>query len=127
MKPYIVLNIGEKEYRLRIPATSAIELEDKLNCSVVDGMNRLCEIGVLAKYFYAAAKQLNDDVKTEGDALAVIDEYTMQGNKVEDLYDVILSVMENSGYIKQEAIDMSKKMTAQMQEEQMEKQSALLS
>ena len=127
MKTYIVLNIGEKEYRLRIPATSAIELEDKLNCSVVDGMNRLCEIRVLAKYFYAAAKQLNDDVKTEGDALAVIDEYTMQGNKVEDLYDVILSVMENSGYIKQEAIDMSKKMTAQMQEKLMEKQSALLS
>ena len=50
----------------------------------------------------------------------------MQGNKVEDLYDVILSVMENSGYIKQEAIDMSKKMTAQMQEKLMEKQSALL-
>ena len=122
-----MLNIGEKEYRLRIPATSAIELEDKLNCSVVDGMNRLCEIRVLAKYFYAAAKQLNDDVKTEGDALAVIDEYTMQGNKVEDLYDVILSVMENSGYIKQEAIDMTKKMTAQMQEKLMEKQSALLS
>ena len=127
MKPYIVLNIGEKEYRLRIPATSAIELEDKLNCSVVDGMNRLFEIRVLAKYFYAAAKHLNDDVKTEGDALAVIDEYTMQGNKVEDLYDVILSVMENSGYIKQEAIDMSKKITAQMQEKLMEKQSALLS
>lgn len=118
MKPYVTLKVGNTDYRLRISTASAIELEDKLNCSVVDGMNRLGEIRVLAKYIYAAANQLNDDVKTEEDAFALIDEYTMQGNKIEDLYDVMLEVMECSGYIKQEAIEMSKKLTAQLQEKQ---------
>lgn len=118
MKPYIVLKVGKDDYRLRISTSSAIELEDKLNCSVVDGLNRIAEMRVLAKYVYAASNQLNDGINTETDALDLIDEYTMQGNKIEDLFNVILEVMENSGYIKREAIEMSKKLTAQLQEKQ---------
>lgn len=118
MKPYIVLKTGKTDYRLRISTASAIELEDKLNCSVVDGMNRLAEIRILAKYIYAASNQLNDSITTESDALDLIDEYTMEGNKIEDLYDVILEVMECSGYIKQEDIDASKKLSAQLREKQ---------
>lgn len=120
MKPYVLLKVGDTDYRLRISTASAIELEDKLNCSVVDGLNRMTEMRVLSKYIYAAARQLNDNIKSEGDALDLIDEYTMQGNNIESLFDVMLDVMECSGYIKHEAVeltrDMSKKITAQLHE-----------
>lgn len=120
MKPYVLLKVGDTDYRLRISTSAAIELEDKLNCSVVDGLNRMTEMRVLSKYIYAAAKQLNDNIKSEGDALDLIDEYTMQENNIESLFDVMLDVMECSGYIKHEAVeltrDMSKKITAQLHE-----------
>lgn len=120
MKPYVLLKVGDTDYRLRISTSAAIELEDKLNCSVVDGLNRMTEMRVLSKYIYAAARQLNDNIKSEGDALDLIDEYTMQGNNIESLFDVMLDVMECSGYIKHEAVeltrDMSKKITAQLHE-----------
>lgn len=123
MKPYVLFKAGDKDYRLRINLSSAIELEDKLNCAVVDGLNRLGEVRILAKYFYAASKTLNDDIKSENDALDIIDEYTMQGGLIEDLYEVILEVMECSGYIRKEAVEASKKFKAQL----MEKQADLLS
>ncbi|MCQ2463986.1 MAG: hypothetical protein MJ095_00225 [Oscillospiraceae bacterium] len=123
MKPYVLFKAGDKDYRLRINLSSAVELEDKLNCSVVDGLNRLGEVRILAKYFYAAANSLNDDIKEERDALDVIDEFTMQGGKIEDLLEIMVEVMECSGYIKQEAVDASKKFKAQL----MEKQAELLS
>lgn len=120
MKSYVLLKVGDTDYRLRISTSAAIELEDKLNCSVVDGLNRMTEMRVLSKYIYAAARQLNDNIKSEGDALDLIDEYTMQGNNIESLFDVMLDVMECSGYIKHEAVeltrDMSKKITAQLHE-----------
>lgn len=120
MKPYVLLKVGDTDYRLRISTSAAIELEDKLNCSVVDGLNRMTEMRVLSKYIYAAVRQLNDNIKSEGDALDLIDEYTMQGNNIESLFDVMLDVMECSGYIKHEAVeltrDMSKKITAQLHE-----------
>lgn len=127
MKPYIVLKVGEKDYRLRISTASAIELEDKLNCSVVDGMNRLAEIRVLAKFVYAAAKDLNDGIKTESDAHELIDEYTMQGNTLDDLREVFLDVMVASGHLEQEAVDESKKMSAQLKEKIRRKQAESLS
>ena len=115
MKPYILLKVGEKEYRLRISTSAAIELEDSLNTSIVEGLDRLSEIRVLAKYIYAATKQLGG-IKSEAEALELIDEYTMSGGKTEKLNEIILDTMENSGYIKAEAVEMSKKMNAQMME-----------
>ncbi|MBO6032525.1 MAG: hypothetical protein J6Q22_13890 [Prevotella sp.] len=120
MKPYIVLKIADKEYQLKITTSAAIELEDKLNTSIVEGLSRLGETRILAKYFLAAARTLNEGVKTENDAYMILDEYSMSGGKYEDLYDVILEVMENSGFIRQEAIDASKKMQAQLQKKQAE-------
>lgn len=118
MKPYVVLKVGKDDYRLRLSTSAAIDLEEQLSCSVVDGMNRLGEIRVLVKYVFAAAKQLNDSIKTEDDVFDLIDEYTMQGGTIETLYDVMLEVMVCSGYLKQEAIELSKKLTAQLQEKQ---------
>lgn len=126
MKPYILLKSGDNEYRLKISNASAIALEDDLNCSILDGLNRLAEIRILAKYLYAAMKHLNSGI-TESGVLDVMDEYCMNGGKTEDLYDIILEVMENSGYITREALDSSKKIQAQMREKMLEKQNALLS
>lgn len=120
MKPYIVLKIADKEYQLKITTSAAIELEDKLNTSIVEGLSRLGETRILAKYFLAAARTLNKDVNTEEDAYMILDEYSLSGGKYDDLYDVILEVMENSGFIRQEAIDASKKMQAQLQKKQAE-------
>lgn len=118
MKPYIVLKIADKEYQLKITTSEAIELEDKLNTSIVEGLGRLGETRILAKYLFTAARTLNEGIKTENDAYMILDEYTLSGGKYDDLYDVILEVMENSGFIKQEAIDASKKMQAQLQKKQ---------
>ena len=120
MKPYIVLKIADKEYQLKITTSAAIELEDKLNTSIVEGLGRLGETRILAKYLFTAARTLNEGIKTENDAYMILDEYSMSGGKYDDLYDVILEVMENSGFIRQEAIDASKKMQAQLQKKQAE-------
>lgn len=118
MKPYVLLKVGKTDYRLKITTAAAIELEDKLNCSVVDGMNRLNEARVLVKYIYAAAKELNDGIASETDAAGILDEYYMQGNKFDDIFEVVLEVMENSGYITQQQVDITKKMNAQLKEKQ---------
>lgn len=122
MKPYILFKAGDKEYRLKITIESAIQLEDDINRSIVDGLNRIAEMRIMAKYMYAALYPLNDGI-TKENTYSIIDDYLMQGGKTEELLDVILEVMECSGYIKQEALDASKKMRAQM----MEKATALLS
>ncbi len=118
MKPYVLLKVGKTDYRLKITTAAAIELEDKLNCSVVDGMNRLNEARVLVKYIYAAARELNDGIASETDAAGILDEYYMQGNKFDDIFEVVLEVMENSGYITQQQVDITKKMNAQLKEKQ---------
>lgn len=119
MKPYIVLKAGDKEYRLKISNASAIELEDDLNCSIMEGLNRLGEIRILAKYLKAALRPLEN--VTHEETLEIMDDYVATGGKIEDLYDVILEVMENSGYIKREALDASKKLQAQLQNKMAEK------
>ncbi len=118
MKPYIVLKIADKEYQLKITTSAAIELEDKLNTSIVEGLSRLGETRILAKYLFTAARTLNEGIKAENDAYMILDEYSLSGGKYDNLYDVILEVMENSGFIRQEAIDASKKMQAQLQKKQ---------
>lgn len=127
MKPYIVLKVGDTDYRLRVNTASGIELEEKINCAVVDGLSRLAETRVLAKFIYASAKDLNDGINTESDAYDLIDEYTMHGNTLEELRNVILDVMVCSGYLEQEAVDESKKFSAQLKEKFRKKQADSLS
>ncbi|MCQ2464383.1 MAG: hypothetical protein MJ095_02225 [Oscillospiraceae bacterium] len=122
MKPYIVFKAGNDEYRLKITVESAIQLEDEINCSIVEGLNKLDEMRMMSKYIYAALYPLNDGI-TKENTYGIINEFLMHGGKTEDLLDIILEVMECSGYIRQEAVDASKKMRAQL----MEKANALLS
>lgn len=122
MKPYILLKTAEKEYRLKYTNAIIAELEDDLNISYADGLEKLTEVRVLAKYLKAALVTLNDGITAE-ETYNIMDEFALAGGNTDDLRNIVMETMVNSGFIREEAYEISKKLQAQMQE----KANALLS
>lgn len=122
MKPYILLKTAEKEYRLKYTNAIIAELEDDLNSSYADGLEKLTEVRVLAKYLKAALVTLNDGITAE-ETYNIMDEFALAGGNTDDLRNIVMETMVNSGFIREEAYEISKKLQAQMQE----KANALLS
>lgn len=122
MKPYILLKTAEKEYRLKYTNAIIAELEDDLNSSYADGLEKLTEVRVLAKYLKAALVTLNDGITAE-ETYNIMDEFALAGGNTDDLRHIVMETMVNSGFIREEAYEISKKLQAQMQE----KANALLS
>lgn len=122
MKPYILLKTAEKEYRLKYTNAIIAELEDDLNSGYADGLEKLTEVRVLAKYLKAALVTLNDGITSE-ETYNIMDEFALAGGNTDDLRNIVMETMVNSGFIREEAYEISKKLQAQMQE----KANALLS
>lgn len=122
MKPYILLKTAEKEYRLKYTNAIIAELEDDLDSSYADGLEKLTEVRVLAKYLKAALVTLNDGITAE-ETYNIMDEFALAGGNTDDLRNIVMETMVNSGFIREEAYEISKKLQAQMQE----KANALLS
>lgn len=124
MKPYETLMVGGSEIQLKITTANAVKLEESIGSDLLTGLNKLAEIKVLAKYFFYAAKSLNDNITEIEDIYSLFDDYITGGGNYENLQTLIIDVLVSSGIMTKENrdqmmdfIEAKKKMT----KDQMEK------
>lgn len=128
MKPFEVLVVCGSEYNLKITTANAVKLEEQLGTDLLKGLEKLGEIGVLAKYYFAAAR-LNDSIKEIDDVYQLFDDYLAQGGSYDALQALIIDVLVLSGILTEKSgesfrllNDAKKKMSL----EQMEKLAEVL-
>ena len=109
MKPYEVLHVCGSEYHLKITTAYAVKLEEELKTDLLSGLEKLGQINVLAKYYFAAGVSLNDNIKKIEDVYQLFDDYIADGGTYENLQHLIVEVMLTSGILSQEVYDSSKK------------------
>lgn len=100
--PYTILKIKDKEYRLKITAANAIELEKKLGKSLVDGMTDFDKVGTLTAYLSASLKAYEN---IAGDVTELYDDYINEGGSMSELSDVLVEVLIVSGFLQRPRID----------------------
>lgn len=113
MKPYEVLTVCGSEYKFKLTTANAVKLEAELKTDLLRGLERLGEIGVLAKYYYYAAVSLNDSISKIDDVYQLFDDYITDGGTYSQLQDLIVEIMLTSGILSQEAYDTTKKLAGE--------------
>lgn len=111
MKPYETLTVCGSEYKFKLTTANAVKLEAELKTDLLRGLERLGEIGVLAKYYYYAGAALNDGVSKIDDIYQLFDDYITDGGTYSQLQDLIVEIMLTSGILSKEAYDTTKKLT----------------
>ncbi len=111
MKPYEVLTVCGSEYKFKLTTANAVRLEAELKTDLLSGLERLGEIGVLAKYYYYAGVSLNDSINKIDDIYQLFDDYITDGGTYSQLQDLIVEIMLTSGILSKEAYDTTKKLT----------------
>ncbi|MBQ8931551.1 MAG: hypothetical protein IJ045_03870 [Ruminiclostridium sp.] len=100
--PYTILKIKDREYRLKITAANAIELEKKLGKSLVDGMADFDKVGTLTAYLSASLKAYEN---IAGEVTELYDDYINEGGSMSQLSDVLVEVLIVSGFLQRPQID----------------------
>jgi hypothetical protein len=116
MKPYEVLTVCGSEYKFKLTTANAVRLESELKTDLLNGMSRLGEIGVLAKYYYYAAVSLNDSINKIDDIYQLFDDYITDGGSYEQLRDLTVEIMMTSGILSKEVYDTTKKLTEEQKQ-----------
>ena len=116
MKPYEVLTVCGSEYKFKLTTANAVRLEAELKTDLLNGMSRLGEIGVLAKYYYYAAVSLNDSINKIDDIYQLFDDYITDGGSYEELRDFTVEIMMTSGVLSKEVYDTTKKLTEEQKQ-----------
>ena len=116
MKPYETLTVCGSEYRFKITAANAVKLESELKTDLISGLDKVAEIGILARYLYYAGISLNDNISTIDDVYTLIDDYITDGGSLKELQDFIIETLFTSGILTQQMYDASKKFAGKQQE-----------
>jgi anthranilate phosphoribosyltransferase len=110
MKPYEVLTVCGSEYHLKITTANAVKLEEALKTDILQGLDRMSEINILAKYYYAAAVSQNDSINTIDDVYQLFDDYITDGGTYEKLQELLVKVLLVSGILTEKMYETSKKL-----------------
>ncbi len=95
--PFYTLTVGGRSYMLRLTAGSAVRLEERLGCSVYEGMKKLSEMKVVTEFLYAVIESLSPEI-TRNAVYMIYDEYITEGGTLKKLNEIIAKVMECSGF-----------------------------
>ena len=109
MKPYETLMVSGSEIHLKITTAYAVKLEDDIKTDLMSGLQKLAEIRILAKYYFAATVSQNDSITTIDDVYQLFDDYITGGGTYEELQKLMIEVLVTSGIMKKEVYDASKK------------------
>ena len=126
MKPYETLIVSGGEIHLKITAARAVQLEEQLETDLLSGLEKLTEVKTLAKYYFAAAVSLNDNINTIEDIYQLFDDYIIEGGELDTLQKLMIDVLLISGILSKEAYDMQKKLTEKQKQALLEMQQKLL-
>lgn len=100
-RPFAVITVGGKEYKLKINTQSAIEAEKKLGTSLARAWLRLDEVQVQTVILHAALQAHNSGM-TFDDAAALRDSFIAGGGDMDRLADVFKEVYICSGFMRRE-------------------------
>lgn len=120
MKPYEVLAVCGSEYHLKITTAYAVRLEEELGTDLLNGLDKLGEIRILAKYYYAAMVSQNDSINKVEDIYQLFDDYITDGGTYEALQELIIEVLLTSGILSPKMHEATKK-AKEMQEQALQK------
>lgn len=95
--PFYTLEVGGKNYMLRLTAGAAVRLEERLDCSVYEGLSRLSEIRVATEFLYSLIESLTPEI-TKNKVYMIFDEYISEGGSLKKLNGIIVKAMERSGF-----------------------------
>lgn len=109
MKPYETVTVCGSEYHLKLTTANAVKLEAELKTDLLSGLDRLAEIGILAKYYYYAAVSLNDSINKIDDVYSLFDDYITDGGSYEQLQELTFDIMLVSGVISEKTYTAAKK------------------
>lgn len=109
MKPYETVTVCGSEYHFKLTTANAVKLEAELKTDLLSGLDRLAEIGILAKYYYYAAVSLNDSINKIDDVYSLFDDYITDGGSYEQLQELTFDIMLVSGVISEKTYTAAKK------------------
>lgn len=109
MKPFETLTVCGSEIHLKITTANAVRLEEQLGTDLLSGLEKLTEIRTLAKYYFAAAVSLNDNINTVDDVYQLFDDYITEGGTYDTLQRLVIDVLVTSGILTPEVREAQKK------------------
>ena len=109
MKPYETVTVCGSEYHFKLTTANAVKLEAELKTDLLSGLEKLAEIGILAKYYYYAAVSLNDSINKIDDVYSLFDDYITDGGSYEQLQELTFDIMLVSGVISEKTYTAAKK------------------
>ena len=98
------------EYRLKITAVDAVELEKRLDCSINEAVAKFDRVSVAADLFAAALPSEMPYKDRKNIALSVFDEMISSGKNIQDYQIVIMDALVASGFMNGEIVALQKEM-----------------
>lgn len=112
--------VKEEDYKLKLRASSTIELEKKLGCPVLDVVKGIPSLEVALTVVHYAMKDWNNGTRRE-DVLRLYDDYCEEGGSLLDLFtNVIMDILKVSGFLSKvhaEKMDQKKEEAMKQMEE----------
>lgn len=106
-----ILRISDsRSIELRFTARRAEALENDLGDSLLRGLAKADQVGVITKYIRHGADISKDE------AYDLYDEYIDNGGRLNDLAEVVLEALENGGFISKKAAQTAKKLKSQLED-----------
>ncbi len=95
--PFKIFNAGDKTYLLRLTALAAVRLEERLNCSVYEAVERMSEIRIMSEVLYALIESSQPEFR-KAEVFDIIDSYLSEGKSIERLNGEIGEALRLSGF-----------------------------
>lgn len=95
--PFTDLTAGGKNYMLRLTALSAVRLEERLGCSIYEGVKRLSEVTVVTEFLFALIAGLRPEI-TRNEVYSIFDEFISEGGSLRKLNEIIAQALGASGF-----------------------------
>lgn len=105
MMPYTILNVGKKEYKLRLSAAEAVNLESKLGKNplislyVDNSQNILPKLLDVIFVLHYSLQKFHHGISLE-DTYNIYDEYVDNGGSFGELISVLYNSLAASGYFR---------------------------
>lgn len=99
IKPYHLWTVGEDEYKLKLSVEAIVNLEDKINCNLLEILNdSMPSLKNMKAIIHAALLKYNHGIKLE-DVNEILTKYFENGgSQIELLKDVIMPIFAVSGF-----------------------------
>jgi len=103
---YKIWTVGEEEYKLRLAARNAVELEDKLGKHPLEVLLELQESSLpkvkdTCLILHAALQKFNHGM-TLDKVYDLYDEYIEAGNSIQEVLELIMDIFKTAGFIPEE-------------------------